>query len=91
MAFVLYVTISIQNLNKAYWDCEMQFYFSIIGMPNKSHFTIFAIQNFVQNMKNTCEFHLYYWDHVFKVNELYLVDCFRHEFRVPTQIMVHNC
>ena len=25
--------------------------FSIIAMPEKSHFTIFAIQNFVQNMK----------------------------------------
>ena len=43
-------------------------YFSIITMPEKSHFTIFAIQNFVQNMKNTCEFHLYCYNHVFKVN-----------------------
>ena len=26
-------------------------YFSIIAMPKKSHLTIFAIQNFVQNTK----------------------------------------
>ena len=26
-------------------------YFSIIAMPKESHFTIFAIQNFVQNTK----------------------------------------
>ena len=35
----------------------------------KSHFTIFLIQNFVQNTKNTCEYHLYCWNHVCKVNE----------------------
>ena len=33
--------------------------FSIIAMPKKSHFTIFAIQNFMQNMRNTSQFHLY--------------------------------
>ena len=39
-------------------------YFPIIAMPKKSRFTIFAIQNLVQNTKNTSEFHLYCWDHV---------------------------
>ena len=36
-------------------------YFSIIVMPKKSHFTIFAIQNFVQNTKK-------------RVNSIYIVD-----------------
>ena len=35
-------------------------YFSIIVMPEKSHFTIFTIQN----MRKPCEFHLYFYDHV---------------------------
>ena len=66
-------------------------YFSIIAMSKKSHFTIFAIQNFVQNTKKTREFHLHCWDgHVCKVNEWYLVDCLHHEFRVSTQIMVRD-
>ena len=45
--------------------------FSIIAMPKKSHFTIFAIYTklFAKHEKtdedvNTCEFHLYCWDHV---------------------------
>ena len=62
-------------------------YFCIIAIPKKSHFTNFAIQNFVQNTR-TCEFHLYCWDHVCKVNEWCLVDCFHREFRVSTQIKV---
>ena len=66
-------------------------YFSIIAMSKKSHFTIFAIQNFVQNKKKTREFHLYCWDgHVCKVNERYLVDCLHHESRISTQIMVRD-
>ena len=59
-------------------------------MPKKSHFTIFVIQNFVQNTKNTHEFHFCCWDHVCKVNEWCLIDCFYHEFKVSTQIMVHD-
>ena len=57
-------------------------------MPKKSNFTIFAMQNFVQNTKKIRKFHLFCWDHVCKVNEWYLVDCFHREFRVSTQIMV---
>ena len=57
-------------------------------MLKKSHLTIFIIQNFVSNTKNTCEFHLDYWDHVCNVNERCLVNCFHHEFRVSTQIVV---
>ena len=38
--------------------------------------------------EKTGEFHLYCWDHVCKVNELCLVDCFHREFRASTQIMV---
>ena len=41
-------------------------YFSITAMPKKPHFTIFAIQNFVQNIKNSCESHP--WDHVCWMN-----------------------
>ena len=63
--------------------------FSIIAMPKKSHFTIFVIQNFVQNMKKH-EFYLYCWDRVCKVNEWSLVDCFCHGFWVSIQIMVCN-
>ena len=65
-------------------------YFSIIAMPSKSHFPIFAIQNFMQNTKNTWEFHLYCWDHVWKVNECCLVDCFRCKSRVSIQILIRN-
>ena len=60
-------------------------YFSIIAMPKKSCFTIFMIQNLVQNMKNS-------WinlDHVCKANEWCLVDCFHRKFRIFTEIMVH--
>ena len=56
-------------------------YFSIIAMPKKSHFTVFATQTFEQNTKNTCEFNLHCWDHVCKVSEWCLVDCFNREFR----------
>ena len=38
----------------------------------------------------TCQFHLYCWDHVCKVNEWWLVDCFHREFRVSIKIMVCN-
>ena len=43
-----------------------------------------------KTQKNTREFHLYCWDHVCKVNEWRLVDSFRREFRVSTQIMVRD-
>ena len=60
-------------------------YFSFIVMPKKYHFTIFVIQNYVQNTKkNTSEFHLFCWDHVCKINEW----CFHHKFWDSTQIMV---
>ena len=39
----------------------------------------------------TFEFHLYYWDHVCKVNEWCLVDYFHCEFRVSTEIMAYDC
>ena len=58
-------------------------------MLEKSHFTTFAIQNYAKKKKK-CEFHLYCWDHVCKVNELCLVGCFHRKCRVSTQIMVHN-
>ena len=38
--------------------------------------------------KNLHEFHLYYWDHVCKVNQWCLVDCFYHKFRVSTKKIV---
>ena len=37
--------------------------------------------------RSTCEFHLYYWDQVFKVNEWCLMNCFHHESRVSNQIV----
>ena len=40
--------------------------------------------------KNTREFHLHSWHHVFKINEWFLVNCFHREFRISTQIMVHD-
>ena len=65
-------------------------YFSIIAMP-KSHLTFFAIQNFVQNAKKkTPEFQLSCWNHTCKDNDWCLVDCFHCEFRISTQIMVHD-
>ena len=69
-------------------------FFSIIAMPKKSHFTIFAIQNSVQNThthtKNIREFHSYCWDHVCKVNGWCLVDCFHCGFKVSIQLMVRD-
>ena len=64
-------------------------YFSIIAVPKKSLFTIFAIKNCAKHEK-TREFHLYCWDHVCEVNEWCLVDCFHCEFRVSTQMMVRD-
>ena len=65
--------------------------FSIFRMPKKFHFIIFAIQNSGQNTKkNTHEFYLCCWDHVCKVNEWCLADCFSHKYGVSTQIMVHD-
>ena len=34
--------------------------------------------------KNTCEFHLYCWDHICKVNKWCLFDCFHCKFRIST-------
>ena len=42
-----------------------------------------------KTQKNICEFHLYSWDHVCKVNKRFSVYCFHHEFKVSTQ-MVHD-
>ena len=55
-----------QGSNEAYRDrkCNLLFHYRD---AIKSHFTIFAIQNFVQNTKKR-GFHLYCWDHVCKVN-----------------------
>ena len=47
-------------------------------------------RNLKKTWKNTCAFHLYCSDHVRKVNEWCLVDCFHSRCRVLTQIMVHN-
>ena len=60
-------------------------YLSIIGMPKKSHFTIFAIQNFLQNTKK------HTWiPFILLRNEWCLFDCFHHEFKVSTQLMVRD-
>ena len=40
---------------------------------------------------NTRVFHLYCWNHVCKVIYWSLVDCFRREYRVSTQIKVRDC
>ena len=63
-------------------------YFSIIAMSKKSHFTIFAIQTFVQNTNVFVIIHLHCWDHVCKANEWCLEDCFHPEFRLSTQMML---
>ena len=62
-------------------------YFSITAIPNKS---LCNTKLCAKHEKNTREFHLYCWDHVCKVNESCLVDCFHSEFRVSTQIMVRG-
>ena len=73
-------------------------YFSIIAMPKK--FYLFSLCYFrdtklcanhekTQNTKHT-KFHLYCWDHVCKVNEWCLIDCFHREFGISTQIMVRD-
>ena len=41
-----------------------------------------------ETRKNTCEFLLYCWDHVLKVNEWCFGDYFHREFSVSSQIMV---
>ena len=43
-----------------------------------------------KTLKNPCEFHLYCWDHVYKVNEWCLVDFFHREPSFSTQIMVRD-
>ena len=64
--------------------------FFIIAIPKKSDFAIFAIQNFVQNTKKQTWISFMFWDHISKVNEWCLVDCFHHEFRLSIQIMVYD-
>ena len=58
--------------------CWSGFELSIFWLQNAIYFSIIV----------TCEFHLYCWDHVCKVNEWCLVDCFHCNFRVSIQIMV---
>ena len=45
----------------------------------------------MQNTKNLREFHLYCWDHVCKVNEWCLVDCFHRKFWAFTQKVIRDC
>ena len=60
--------------------------FPLLRCPRKSYFTIFVIHDFMQNTIR--EFHLYCWDHICKVNEWCLVDCFHREFRVSTYAII---
>ena len=62
-------------------------YFSVKATQEKSHFTIFVIQNFVQKTQKHLWIHLYYWDQVFKVNEWCLMNCFHRESSVSNQIV----
>ena len=55
-----------------------------IVTPEKSHFTIFTTQSFVQSLNVFVIVHLYCLDHVCKVNEWCLVGCFHREFRIST-------
>ena len=58
-------------------------------MPKKSHFTIFAIEKFVQTTRNTCEFHSYCLRSCLG-SKWCLVDVFHHKFWVSTQTMVRD-
>ena len=75
-----------QNSNKciAIAKCDLFFHYHD---AEEISFYNFATQIFVQNTKNTHEFHLHCWDHVYKVNEWCLADCFHCKFRVSTPIM----
>ena len=53
-------------------------------------FYYFRNTKLCKTRKNTCEFHLYCWDHVCKVNEWCLLHCFHHKFMVSTKIKVHD-
>ena len=44
----------------------------------------------MQKKKKTPEFQLFCWNHTCKDNDWCLVDCFHCEFRISTQIMVHD-
>ena len=76
-----------QSSNQAYHDCRMQSIFHYRD-AKKISFYYFGDTKLCAKQKNTHEFHIHCWDHVCKVNEWYLVDCFHHEFRFSAQIMV---
>ena len=65
-------------------ECDL---FSIIMMP-KNLILLFLQYKKHKAHKNTSEFHLYCWDHVYKVNGSCLVDYFYSKFRISTEIMV---
>ena len=66
-------------------------YFSIIAMPKKLILLFSRCKTFCKPRENTYELHLYCWDHVYKVNEWCLVDCFHRECGVSTQVILRHC
>ena len=63
-------------------ECDLFFHYHDVKEISFYHFHY--------TKHETSEFHLYCWDHVFKVNENCLVEFFHQKFRVSTQIMILN-
>ena len=82
---------SIQNRKLViYNDCKMRSIFPLSQWQRNLILLFLWCKILCKTWKKICEFHLYCWDHVWKVNECCLVDCFHYQFMVSTQIMVHN-
>ena len=49
----MYIYVHTSGFELSILQSHIAIYFSIINMPKKNHFTIFVIQNFVQNTQKT--------------------------------------
>ena len=67
-----------------------EIYFFITAMPKISFYYFRDTKPCAKHTKSVREFHLFYWNHVCKVNEWCLVNCFHSKFRVSMQIIVRN-
>ena len=58
----MYIYVYTSGFELSILQSHIAIYFSIINIPKKNHFTIFVIQNFVQNTQKT------------HVNSVYIVE-----------------
>ena len=80
-----------QGSNQAHRNYKMRSIFPLSRCQKNLILLFSRCKTFCKPRENTYELHLYCWDHVYKVNEWCLVDCFHREFGVSTQIILRHC